>query len=1004
MSKPGDHILEKAIIRCKKAQAVARPYNQKKKIKAGMTVEKKLQKMLDMTRKENFGELGEELEALANMIENMQKGILEPLLESVETIERRMHSYIETNNKSQGSLDAMEIVDEEAALTVSQADFKYDAKEASEAVEEVEAAEGKNIAVRLAKKQDKAKTSKPSTDGEEKPKSNNTGSDMTVNQRRFFERLEHFFELQNIAEERVAMVDPQGKIASMKVKSHSRGIQEKNGTFKAGYRQQDLHGEPVKYLADLYRAAEEALPEFKVVLHNLVDSVQGLEDEDVEMGEMKHRDRATEKAQEEYAYRQPGPQESWLYDILRASVVCKTYKQFSDINKWLKENMHIVECENRFATPQFDGYRDILYYISVPYKDELAFICEIEVHHKEFRKHFGISSHKVYFRPYFAGPFREDVDTLRDLDMLLQFGNVDETLMEQLMGSTDPSQLKLFGRIFFEKLEEPERARELFKRVLTMEEASLGKGHVMTGTTYRYLGLCLLSGGDPDGALIYLREGLSVMQANLGSGHPEIAVIHNYIGEALRAKGDYNEALLEFKECLAIREDALGEDHLLVTASYLTVAQTLLDKGEYKKAIAECRTALIIQESIFGEDDVNVSPSHILVGDILVEQGEFKAAIDSYNKALTICENSLGKKHAKTADILAFIGVAKMKQGDYDEAESYHQKALGMRETMLGKDHGDCATSYANLGAVLQERGDLDGALNMLQTALKMRTKTFGRNNYFTSESYHDVGKLLIKKGDYDDALSHFKDCLMIRKVVFGKYHPKTATAMSSIGRLKVLSGDVSGAQSELKKALGILERVLGSSHPEVANTYQYIGEACSKAKDDTKALENHSKALGIRTAVLGKHHPDTVSSCIIIAELLEKKGDLAGAKMALRQAVTANEVRLGDCHVDTATSRLKYGNVLSRKGEYDDAEAELRKAVAAREEIIGQGLETAEAYASLGSLLSRRNDYGQAAQFHQKALDIQAARLGSNHPDVAASKACLEAAKAQKPEDAITV
>ena len=146
-----------------------------------------------------------------------------------------------------------------------------------------------------------------------------------------------------------------------------------------------------------------------------------------------------------------------------------------------KENVHIVDCQNRFATPQFDGYRDILYYVSVPYKDELAFVCEIQVHHKEFKHYFGVNWHKASFRPYFAGPFRDPVENLRDLDMLLQCGKVDENLMEFLLEAKDSNQLKLFARIFFEQLEESDKALELFKRVLTMEESTFGKGHVITG-------------------------------------------------------------------------------------------------------------------------------------------------------------------------------------------------------------------------------------------------------------------------------------------------------------------------------------------------------------------------------------------------------------------------------------------------------------------------------------------------------------------------------------------
>lgn len=281
-----------------------RPYNQKKKIKAGATVEKKLADLLAMTKRDDFGELTGELELLGQLVSNMQKSVLEPLLESVETIERRMKAY-------QNALHG----DEEGINKSTR-----DAMEENESHHEVR---GDNGGAE-----------------EEDDKNNNTinsnsnDSGVTAVQQRFLDRLTHFFDFQKIAEERVAIVDPQGKIAAMKVKAHSKGIEEKNGTFKAGYRQQDIRGKPVRHLTDLYQAAEAAKPEFEEFLDSLLLGV-GLTKADRIIAPLKPRARASQKAIEEYTYRIPGPAESWLYDILRASIICKSYKQMNDINKFL---------------------------------------------------------------------------------------------------------------------------------------------------------------------------------------------------------------------------------------------------------------------------------------------------------------------------------------------------------------------------------------------------------------------------------------------------------------------------------------------------------------------------------------------------------------------------------------------------------------------------------------------------------------------------------------------
>ena len=99
----------------------------------------------------------------------------------------------------------------------------------------------------------------------------------------------------------------------MKVKPHIRGgIGEKNGTFKSGCRQVGINGKPIRHLSDLYVAAGEASPAFQSVMDSLRNSVPDLKSRDVEVCEMKHHSRAARKAQEEFAFRKPGPAEAWL--------------------------------------------------------------------------------------------------------------------------------------------------------------------------------------------------------------------------------------------------------------------------------------------------------------------------------------------------------------------------------------------------------------------------------------------------------------------------------------------------------------------------------------------------------------------------------------------------------------------------------------------------------------------------------------------------------------------
>jgi len=846
-----------AIVRCKKAQALARPHNVKETIKAGIIVEEKLHGMLELSKDMDFGGLTNELETLHKMIINMQKAVLEPFLESVETIERRMQHYLQATNKSTStSAETDKQSEETAPQSVVQAE---DTRIAT-----VSSADSQDVM---------------------------GDTDSEAIHRRFFDRLGSFFQMQDSCDERAAAADPQGKIAGMKMKPHSKGIHQTDGSYKASYRQQDMYGRPVQHLSDLYLAAECAFPNFKTVLSDLIKDVAGLGEGDLDMAEIKSRDRAAEKAREEYNHRQPGPPESWLYDILRASIECTSFKQMSSVNRWLIEKVHIVDCENRFLTPRFDGYRDIIYFVAIPYKDDVSFICEIQVHHKELRPLLGDNPETVYFRPFFSGSTRDDFDSVRDMEMLLQLGYVDNQLMEFLLESGDPSQLRLFARLFFEKLEETDKALELYKRVLTMEESTYGKGNIITWSTYEQIGLTLLKTGDTDGALLYLREGLGVLEMNLGSGHPEVAVAHNHIGDALTVMGCYDESLGEFSRALTIREESLGEDHLFVADSHLAAARTLCSKAQYQNALLKCRSALLIQETNLGDVHERCAASHALIGDILMELAQYDMASESYEKVLSIQEATKGREHQQVANALTSIGHVKLEQGRLDEAESLFRRCLEMRERKLGNSHSDCAISYSDLGSVLRERGDFKGALTVHRLGLRIRTKSLGKHHYQTSLSLYELGELFASMGSYEDALRHHEECLSLRKQIFGHNHPTTAQALNAMGRVKTRQRDFVGAHDLHKKAMSIQERTLGGNHREVANTYQLVAETYLAENNFEQCIQNLQMALTIRSDVLGDTHPETTTSRVLMTtSLREKIGRNRTVEMECRHSLVGNE------------------------------------------------------------------------------------------------------------------
>lgn len=194
-SKKAKQTLEKATIRCRKAQAFVRPFNQKKKVKAGTLAQQKMANLIEMTKENNFGELAVELETLDKMVKIMQIGVLEALLEPIETIERRMKSYQKVVTKGEEQLDdsatSHDVQEEDSEILVDNLH---------------------KMAISERTMEETSRTTE-NTDGWNDADDKIGMEIVTIQQERFMDRLRNFFSIQRVAGERVKTIDPQGKVS-----------------------------------------------------------------------------------------------------------------------------------------------------------------------------------------------------------------------------------------------------------------------------------------------------------------------------------------------------------------------------------------------------------------------------------------------------------------------------------------------------------------------------------------------------------------------------------------------------------------------------------------------------------------------------------------------------------------------------------------------------------------------------------------------------------------------
>jgi len=830
--------------------------------------------------------------------------------------------------------------------------------------------------------------------------------------KQFFDRLNHFFETRKRIEECAASKDPGNKCRKIKAKTSSGGIEKKNGGFKKECQQRNTSNKVIRNLDELYDSAKAVYPDFKSIVQQLVDEISGLDyKKNILLPELKPRGKAYEKAATEYIDRDLGPPESWLYDICRAGIVCNTVKQVSEISKWLTSNSNVIQAKNRFADPVFNGYRDLLYHISVPYGDGRSHICEVQVHLKaiyDLNVQCGTIKHYESFRKSFSNQWRSQEDALSDLAKMNKYTKIEGPFMKRLLKSEDPEQLLLFAEILRNELEEYERALEIYRRVLGLQEEAHGADNPEMAATYQSIGLVLGAMGDTDESLQNLLKALAIQESFLGADHADVADSYVEIGHMLSKRGDYSGAYTQYQRTMLIRENKLGKEHFTVINSIQDIGLVLQKKGDFEDSEKEYRKALAIQRGVLGDDHMDVATSHSLIGRTLCLYGDFEKAMVEEKVALSMREKSLGKNHVSTADSHTAIGVLLFQKGDYKTSRWHHNKALKIRESMLGKGDGVCAVSHSHLGELLSyAEGDYEGAVKALKRGQEILEANVGMDNPVTASSYLDLGHIHLRHGKHQEALAEYRRAKVILESNLGQTHPETAATYLCTGNALNLAGEQDEALQMHRKALVVLQSVLGNSHPRTADGYQSTGDVFVASGNPELALPEHREALKIRKSVLRKDHPAIAESCSRIGKILltgcdsngnTKKRDPKGALDIFREALAITEARCGKDHPASAVARLDVSLALMELKLMDEAEAHLKSAVEVLRQVeplegkkptksfyLGFGdaaAITGKACVSLGTVWEQKGNSDGAREMFVEGLERLIAKLGGDHPE----------------------
>lgn len=553
---------------------------------------------------------------------------------------------------------------------------------------------------------------------------------MRKESKEFLNTMHSYLDCKRKLEALAGKVDPCRTLHGMTLYTHSGGIREADGTYKATYRQQNQSGNPVRDSEELLQAATVTRPLFLALMQQLASQImqkrQDLRRDGAQFKALvelplKDWSRIVEKSRDDYAKRTPGPPEAWLYDLNRASVLCPDVATMDAVVTWLYKNTYIVTAKNRFHRPTISGYRDLLFVLRIPVRPTdqqggtgspanpvLFFhMCELQVHHEQiWQLSKTLETHRLYryFRSYFCGNDEASVGKLMtELVEIEDSGKLDTMVVQRVLESDDVPRIRKLTELF-QHLPEHDFALLLSQRALDIHVAaepdapshSKHETHhshrINVAESYNHIGDILLAKGEYLSALTHYRQALDIYLQTLGPQHVQTAATHNAIGLVLSNQASYDEALIHFEKALAIFSAPGGDS-----------SSNNTDQSIAKNAHPQAATAWIY------------------IGHIAQARGNLEQARENYEKARAIAsaleEQLYGTKQTLLATTETNLGIVSYHQGDLDDALVHMQQALATRQAVLGRKHRQTGLVHEALGTIWRDLGNLEAAAEHFRQA-----------------------------------------------------------------------------------------------------------------------------------------------------------------------------------------------------------------------------------------------------------------------------------------------
>jgi tetratricopeptide (TPR) repeat protein len=465
---------------------------------------------------------------------------------------------------------------------------------------------------------------------------------------------------------------------------------------------------------------------------------------------------------------------------------------------------------------------------------------------------------------------------------------------------------------------EPQAALVPYQRTYDVRRERFGPDHPSTLTSASNLALNLWYLGEFQRARALDEDTLTRRRRVLGQDAPDTLTSASQLANDLLGLGDYLEARRLKEEMLSRRRRVLGDDHpeTLNTASLL--GGVLWSLGEYQQARQLQSDTFTRSRMVLGEDHTVTLASALLLGMVLLSLGEYEDARQLQSDTLTRSRQILGEDHTVTLGSASLLGLALWSLGEYEQARRLQNDALTRSRQVLGEDHYITLRSANVLGLTLGSLGEHQQAWRLQNDAFTRCRRVLGEDHPYTLRSASLLGLALLSLGEHQQAWQLQNDAFTRYRRVLGEDHPETLRTASLLGLTLHSLGEHQQARQFQSDTFTRLSRVLGNNHPDTLASASRLAADLRQLGEYQQARALDEDTLAGRRRVLGYHHPDTLISAKNLAHDLRELGEYQQTH-ALDEDTLVHRRALGDDHPDTLTSANSTADDLRAQGEPED-------------------------------------------------------------------------------------